>query len=175
MIRLGVRGWELHPGTSCAECPPGPGPRGRLWAGLFLQRYRNDPTAIAAIRDALGKDTPPFALTKLTTQGAIERMALLISHGDWHVHSPAVPKEAGAVGGESSVEEEDEAEMVSGLPVRNDRPAPPPPPPEEASLPRSADEAAIAAGMKLASELGIPFCEECARAALKRAREAAYA
>jgi hypothetical protein len=37
------------------------------------------------------------------------------------------------------------------------------------------DEAAIAAAMKMASRLGIPFCEECAKAALKRSQEPAYA
>ena len=62
------------------------------------------------------------------------------------------------------------------LPAIINSPEPPPQrPQEEGSLPRDADEAAIAAGMKMASLLGIPFCEECARAALKRAREAAYA
>jgi len=80
-----------------------------------------------------------------------------------------------AVGAESGAapEEEDEAEIVKAAPASREPVVRPQPIAEEGSMPRSADEAAIAESMKTASKLGIPFCEECAKAALKRTREAA--
>jgi hypothetical protein len=101
-------------------------------------------------------------------------MAKLLVDGAWHVHAPVLPKTEGAGGSES--EEIDLAEIVSSLPLSPTSPEPPAAKPQdEGSLPANADEAAIAEGLKMASLLGIPFCEECARAALKRAQEAAHA
>ena len=154
-------------------CKPYPGLRDRLWARMFLLRIAKDPLAAEAIRHALWRDAHPWVMTKTMGVDATGQMADLLSRGIWHVHAPPLPDDQG--GGVSEAEEEDIAE-IEQVPAASDGPAPrPAPPPEEGLLPRNADEAAIAAGMKLASLLGIPFCEECARAALKRAREAAVA
>jgi hypothetical protein len=175
MIRLGAEGWELHPGIECGNCDPYPGLRDRLWARMFLGRIASDPLAADAIRHALWCGVHPWTMTKTMGVDAVGQMADLLSRGIWHVHAPPLPDDQGGGGSEVEAEEEDMAEIAQA-PAASDGPAPrPAPPPEEGSLPRNADEAAIAAGMKLASLLGIPFCEECAKAALKRAREAAVA
>lgn len=177
MVRLGVRGWELYRGPACVEgCEPLSGLRDRFWARLWLQQLKSEPSALYNIRDILAESNTLWPLHKATIDQAIDCMANLFSDGEWHVHAPALPDNGGA-GGSNSAPSENEnlAEMLSALPTFNDRPEPPPPPQEEGALPRNADQEAIAAAMKLAAQLGIPFCEECARAALKRAHEAAYA
>jgi hypothetical protein len=175
MIRLGVHGWELRPGTECDDCEPYPGMRDLLWARIFLQGMAKDPLAVDAIRHLLWSETHPWTLTKVASVDQTGLMADLLSRGLWHVHAPPIPDDQGGGSSEVDAEEEDIADIEQGPASSND-PAPrAAPPPEEASLPRTADEAAIATAMKLAAELGIPFCEECAKAAMNRAREAAVA
>ena len=121
-------------------------------------------------------DVTWWPLHLATTDQVIDWMARLLELGEWHVHAPELPETGGAAGEDGAAEETDLAQIVSALPSRRESPEPPPVrAPEEGSLPGNADEAAIAAGMKMASLLGIPFCEECARAALKRKREAVSA
>jgi hypothetical protein len=174
MVRLGSRGWVLYRGAACADCQPYPGLRNASWARLWLQQFKSEPAALYEIRRMVVEADTWYPLHKSTDDDTIGWMAKLLADGAWHVHVPALPKTDGAGGSES--EEIDLAEIVSSLPALADSPKPPPPkPPDEGSLPADADEAAIAEGMKMASRLGIPFCEECARAALKRSREAAHA
>jgi hypothetical protein len=174
-IDLGKNGWELHPGPECDSCQPHPGLRNRLSARLFLKLLTKDAVVAAAIRRLLASGGLPWAHTRITADDLNHYAADLLSRGVWHVHPPVLCKGDGARSNESDSEEEDEAEIVQGPAVRNERAARPQPVPEEGSLPRSADEAAIADAMKLASQLGVPFCEECAKAAMKRAQEAAVA
>jgi hypothetical protein len=165
----------LHPGRECGNCEPYPGLRDRLWARMFLQGLARDPLAAIAIRHVLWGETHSWTMTKITGVDATGQMADLLSRGIWHVHAPPLPEDQGGGGGENEAEEEDIADIELAA-AASDGPAPrAAPPPEEALLPRNADEAAIAAGMKLASLLGIPFCEECAKAALARTRGAAVA
>jgi hypothetical protein len=178
MICLGASRWELHPGTKCADCHPYPSLRDRFWARTFVRNLMTEPLAATAIRQLLSREVHPWPLPRTTADDATEQLASLLNWGLWHVHAPALPKDNGGASGESDghqEEEKDIAEIVRA-PARRPEPAARPKPiEEEGSLPRTADEAAIANGMKLASRLGIPFCEECAKAALKRAREAAVA
>jgi len=176
MIRLGSRGWEICRGPACADCTPYPGLRDAFWARLWLRQFKNDPAVLYQIRHMVLEVDTWWALPRGTSDQVIDWMAKLLADGEWHVHAPVLPETGGAASGESSASEEvDLAEIVSSLPALTDSPAPPPPPQEEGLLPRNADEQAIAAAMKQAAAQGIPFCEECARAAMKRAQEAANA
>jgi hypothetical protein len=114
-------------------------------------------------------------MIKLFSVDAADLVADRLARGVWHVHAPARMEDQG--GSKSETEEPDIAEIEQApAAARSSDPAPrPAAPPEEGSLPRDADEAAIAAAMKAAAQLGVPFCEECARAALQRARGAAVA
>ena len=175
MIRLGSRGWELYPGAACADCQPYSGLRDAFWARQWLQQFKGDSAAQHEFRRVVSSSGTSWPLHIATTEQVIRWMARLLETGQWHVHAPALPDGAGG-GGSSAPEETDLAERVSSLPSLRGSPEPPPSrPQEEGSLPGNADEAAIAAAMKTASLLGVPFCEECARAALKRSQEAANA
>ena len=173
MSRLGAGGWELHRGPDCGGCEPVPGLRDRFWARLWLQRFRTDPQALYEIRRLLLETNTTWDLPRTTMDQAIDWMANLLRDGLWHVHAPVLHDKGAVSKGDSGAAVEEDVPTISAAPVRSPSAPPPPKPPEEGLLPANADEAAIAAAMKLASQLGIPFCEECARAALKRAREAA--
>jgi len=176
MIRLGVRGWELHRGPACDGCTPVPGLRDRFWVRAWLRQFKSDQASLFAIRQLVSECNTRWPLHKATTDQTIDWMSMLLAEGEWHVHSPVLHDGGAAGGGDTPpAEEEDLAEIVSATSIASERPDLPKPPAEEGALPRNADEEAIAQSMKLASEQGIPFCEECAKAALKRAREAAYA
>jgi len=174
LIRLGAHGWEMHPGSRCAGCTPYPGLRDRVFARVMVQRLAADPLALAAMRQVVYGAPPPWTMIRLFPGDTTELMVDLLARGVWHVHAPERPEDQG--GGQSEAEEADIAEIEQAPAASSSSDAArPAPPPEEGSLPRNADEAAIAAAMKLASQLGIPFCEECAKAALKRAKETAVA
>ena len=173
MIRLGTSGWELHSGQKCAGCQPYRGLRDGFSARILLQKLTKDAFAAETIRHLLWRQVHPWPLTRITADDATDHMAVLLSRGIWHLHAPALPQAGGV--SNCAPEEEDEAEFIKAAPASREPVARPQPLQEEGSLPRSADEAAIAAAMKMASRLGIPFCEECAKAALKRSPEPAYA
>jgi hypothetical protein len=174
-MRLGAHGWELHAGSRCVACEPYAGLRDRVFARVFVQRFLSDPMAMGAIREVLRLELPPWTMIRVFNVGTTELMTDLLARGLWHVHAPARMEDQG--GGQAEAEEPDiaEIEQAPAASTSNDPVRRPAPPPEEGSLPRNADEAAIVASLKLASEQGIPFCEECAKAALKRAQGAAVA
>jgi hypothetical protein len=119
MIRLGTSGWQLYPGTNCGHCQPYPGLRDRFWARVFLQQFTKEAGAATAIRNLLAQDVHPWALTKITADDATDQMAILLSRGIWHVHSPILPKSDGAADNVSYVgrEEADEAEVARAVPA----------------------------------------------------------
>jgi len=176
MVRLGGRDWEIHRGPECAACTPYPGLRDAFWARLWLRQFKSDPSVLYQIRHLVLEADTWWAVPRGTSDQVIDWMAKLLADGECHVHAPSLPDTDSAAPGESSAPEEvDLAEIVSSLPASPNSPALPPPPQKEGQFARNADEQAIAAAMKQASALGIPSCEECARAAMKRAQEAAHA
>jgi hypothetical protein len=174
MVRLGSQGWELHRGPACADCTPFPNLRDAFWAREFLRQFKSDSAAIYEFRQMVLPAVTWWPLRLATTEQVMGWMARLLELGEWHVHAPVLPDTDGAAGGGGS-EETDLAEIVSALAAVVEPAERPAPSLVEGSLPRDADEQAIAESMKNASALGVPFCEECAREAQKRAREAAIA
>jgi hypothetical protein len=150
------------------------GVRNHAAARMWLQQFKHDPLAMHQLRILLSESHLPWSLHRAQPYQVIDWVASLLGHGKWHVHAPVLV-DGGQTGDESSGDEADIADIETAAPVLNDRKDAPQRPQEEGSLPRSVDEATLVAGMKLASELGIPFCEECAKAAAKRALEAAFA
>ena len=174
MTRLGSQGWGVHGGDACPACSSAAGRRDMFWARQWLQQFRSDPAALATIRRLVLESETWWPLHKATNDQVIEWMAKLVGDGVWHAHAPVLPKDDSAGPGEAAAEV-DLAEIVSSAPAVRESPEPPPPPQEAALLPGNADEAAIATSMKTASALGIPFCEECAKAAaMKRAQGIAH-
>ena len=145
-----------------------------MFARVLVQRLAADPLALAAMRQVVYGAPPPWTMIRIFPVDTTELMVDLLARGVWHVHAPERPEDQG--GGQLEAEEADIAEIEQAPAASSSDAAPrPAPPPEEGSLPRNADEAAIAVSMKLAAKLGIPFCEECAKAALQRAKGAAVA
>jgi hypothetical protein len=83
-----------------------------------------------------------------------------LAQGLWRVHRPAREWVR------ASLAAEPDAGPAFPLDARSSPPPPSAaPPPEGSTFPNDADLAAIAAVQKAAAEMGIPFCEECAKAA----------
>ena len=172
MLRLGAQKWEVHRGSECHACKPVFGLRDRFWARQWLQQFKGDALAIRAIRDLLSNQSTSGTLSRMSDDDAIAQMANLLSCGTWHVHTQAV--EAARAGGagagkpaEAIPEEMVHAPEVRRLPARGRSSERSMPVEETASLPRTADEAAIATSLRRAADHGIPFCEECMKASLR--------
>jgi hypothetical protein len=161
LIKLG--GWQLHRVSKCSSARTLDALEQGTAAKNWLQAYRRDPFAMMAMRNVLRVEGPAIPVNRLRDEDVIEQVANLVKSGVWHVCEPVMRVYNVLVAQEPAV-----------MPVPRWGPAasPPPPPisdvPEPASLPANADQAATAAAMTLASKLGIPFCEECFKAALRR-------
>jgi hypothetical protein len=170
MLRLGAQKWELHRGSECQDCKPVFGLQDRFLARQWLRQFQGDAIAIRDIRDLLSHEGASGTLSRMTDDELIAQMANLLNYGFWHVHPQPVVVSAGGSSGAGTQAEAPEPE-ARRAPDRARSPEVPVPVEEAASLPGTADEAAIAATLKQASEQGIPFCEECMKAALRNAQQ----
>jgi hypothetical protein len=162
-------GWQLHRVSNCRSARTLDALHQGSAANQWLQAYRRDLFAMTAMRNVLRVEGPSIPMNRLRDQDVIEQVAHLVKSRLWHVCKPVVRVYNVSVAEEPAV-----------LPVPRRAASPPPPPgsnvPEPATLPPNADQAAIASAMTLASKLGIPFCEECFKKALRRgAAQAAVA
>jgi hypothetical protein len=169
VVKLG--GWQLHRVSNCSSARTLDALEQGSAAKQWLQAYRKDPFAMMAMRNVLRVEGPSVPMNRLRDEDVIEQVAHLVKSGLWHVCEPLMRVYNVSVAEEPA---------VLPVPRRGPSASPPPPPisdvPEPPSLPANADQAAIAAAMTLASKLGIPFCEECFKAALRRgAAQAAVA
>ena len=134
----------------------------KLREGRFalLRGVRTQGPALAALRRLLARH-PAGSLWRLTDDAVLKLLEQRLSDGrillyEW------VPER----GGGSS---EPEVAIGPAFPLEERRvSAPAPPPPDPAVFPDDAELAAIADGLKKASESGVPFCEECQKAAAAR-------
>jgi hypothetical protein len=144
----------------------------RFLARQWLRQFKGDAIAIRDIRDLLSHEGASGTLSRMTDDDLIAQMANVLNYGFWHVHpQPVVVSAGGSSGAGKQAEEPEPAPEARRAPARAGSPEVLVPVEEAASLPGTADEAAIAATLKRASEQGIPFCEECMKAALKNAQQ----
>jgi hypothetical protein len=167
VVNLG--GWQLHRASNCNSArildALGQGSAAKHW----LQACRNDPFAMTAMRNALRVEGAPVPMNRLREEDIIEQVAHLVKSGFWHVCEPVMRVYNVLLA---------EAPAVMPVPRWGSAASAPPPvsdAPEPASLPANADQAATAAAMAQASKLGVPFCEECFKAAVRRAAAQAAA
>jgi len=126
---------------------------------------------MSAMRKALFVERWSTALTRFRNDDVIKQVAHLLESGRWHVCQPVMRVYPIRVVKESG---QGFLPVPRRAPRKSEAPPPPPPElPEAPTLPANADQAAMAASMKTASELGIPFCEECFKEALRRSAVAA--
>jgi len=160
LMSLGT--WQLHRATDCRNQRLGgldSGSAARLW----LQSQQKDSFAMTAIRRVLVEEGPSFAQIRLRDEDVIEQVANLLRSGIWHVCEPVMPV--------YRVISSSEPAFIP-VPRRGREPqssTPPPEPPTPPTLAGNADQLAIAAVLTQASEDGVPFCEECAKAAARLA------
>jgi hypothetical protein len=160
---MGLGGWQLHRASDCHL--------GRKLEGLhkgssardWLRTHRKDAFAMTAMRKALLVEGWSLSLTRLRDEDIIEQAAHLLKSGLWHVCEPVVQLH------KAFISEDTGPSAFVPVPRRGPRSPEPPPPardiPEEDTLAGNADQAAIAAVLANAASSGIPFCEECAKAA----------
>ena len=166
VVPLGT--WQLHQSANCSSSRKLDGLQVGLSANHWLQNYRKDVYAMTTMRSALRAEVLSRPVCGMREEDVIEQVANLIKSGRWHICEPAMRVYAVAVVQQPA---------VASVPRRAAPSSAPPPPvsiaPDPDSLPANADQAATAATMSLASELGVPFCEECFKQALRNAAAAA--
>jgi hypothetical protein len=168
-----LSGWQLHrSGGRCLARRPKELEHGSS-AKHWLQRFRQDSFAMTTMRQVLLVEGWSMALPRLREDAVIEQVAHLLESRRWHVCEPVMKLYP------INVLKERANAPFTPVPRRGPRQSEAPPPPrevpEEATLPVNADQAAIAAVLKNASQLGVPFCEECVKRALGRAAAAVIA
>jgi hypothetical protein len=168
-LAVNLGGWQLHRVGNCGSTRTLDALEQGTAAKQWLQAYRKDPFAMMAMRNVLRVEGPAVPMNRLRDEDVIEQVAHLVKSGLWHVCEPVMRVYNVLLAQEPA---------IMPVPRWGSATSSPPPPtdvPEPDSLPANADQAAIAAGMALASKLGIPFCEECFKKALRRAASQAAA
>jgi len=160
----GIGGWQLHRAIECRLARRLEGLEIGLSAKHWLQTYRRDPFAMTAMREVLLAEDSSQPVNRWREIDVIDQVAHLLKSGHWHVCEPVMQIYPITLSKES-------AQSVSApVPRKASRSSEPPPPvsevPDQATLAGNADQAAIAAALTLAAAGGIPFCEECTKAAL---------
>lgn len=160
VVNLG--GWQLHRVSNCGSAQVLDALEQGSAAKHWLQAQLKDPFAMTAMRTALRVEGSPVPMNRLRDEDVIEQVAHLVKGGLWHVCQPVM-----------RVYNVMLAEEPAVMPVPRRGSAASPPPlvsdvAEPASLPANADQVATAAALSQASQLGVPFCEECFKAALRR-------
>ncbi len=158
---IGLGGWQLHRAGECLLARRLAGIEIGLSARYWLQSFRQDTFAMTAMRKVLLAEGSTLLLTRLREEDAIEQVAHFLKSGRWHVCEPVMRVYP------VTAKEPAPAAFIP-FPRRAPRPSEPAPVREVAETPTlagNADQAAIAAVLKLAASTGVPFCEECAKMA----------
>jgi hypothetical protein len=154
-VPIGNDGWYL--------CDRGDRPDGeytefhgnRTLALQWAYQFRGDYFSLGTLRRLAGDSFPPR-----TDEQIAQELAWRLTSGAWVARRDVVRTEGGAGA---------RTEAPPAFPMGDRRPPPPRAPgpgPEAALFPGDIDPEAIAEAQKQAAALGVPFCEECLRAAL---------
>jgi hypothetical protein len=124
-----------------------------------------------AMRRVLVEEGLSFPQNRLRDNDVIDQVANLVTRGVWHFCEPMMrifPISASASSESAFVPVPRRGRAPQSFatsPPPQELPAPP-------TLAGYADQAAIARVLEAASQTGVPFCEECAKAATARAAAA---
>jgi hypothetical protein len=168
---LKLSGWQLHRSIRPCFARRPQELENRASAKHWLQAFRHDSFAITAMRRALAEDGSGLGLHGLREDQIIDGVARLLESRRWHVCQPVVrayPINLAEDPGQGAI-----LPVPRRAPRQPDAFLPPLEMPEPATLAGNADQAAIAAALRAAAALGIPFCEECAKKAAARAANVA--
>lgn len=159
--------WDFHAWHQCEAKSETWTPAGRHTALVWLRQFKGDPASMSGLRSmvhALHPATLPPGFSN--DEQVLEALSGLLSSGVLHVHSVPPPVTgyrdpayvaAPAQAAPATRRPAPSQSSSSTAPVRAA---------EEADTFSSAtDAAATAAVLRSAAESGVPFCEECAKAA----------
>jgi hypothetical protein len=156
---MGLGGWQLHRTSESCLGQKLEGLENGLSAIHWLQTYRNDAFAVTSMRNVLLIEGSPLPVSHLREEDIIKQVAHLLKSGVWHVCEPVMRVYNVLLAQEPAI-----MPVPRGAFARSAQPPPVSDIPDPATLPRNADQAAIAAVLTLAAMRADAFCEECARA-----------
>lgn len=158
--------WKLCRSDRCANCEPMPGLRDSYWSRQWLQQFATDPISMFALRGLLTQEGHQ-PVCDLSDSGILDAVVADLSSGALHICGQTVMVVPEASAGPAQPASDPPPPKVERTPaVQTVSKRRPEPAPEAATLSAHTDLVAVAQSLKSASEHGIPFCEECARAAL---------
>jgi hypothetical protein len=123
-------------------------------ARQFLSQFKSDPVAMASLRTLVGERDWLHSPARLSDDEVIKAVGSLLARGDlvagfeWKPRIKAPVKEEAEAAGAASPSREPQAQE-----------------PDPNTFGGDHDAAAQAAALSAAAQSGVPFCEECARAA----------
>lgn len=139
--------------------------RDRSAARAALARARTDAADVRALRRFVAEQLPARAF-QLDDAAVFDQVVAWLATGKLRLALP--PREIAARSGKKP-----EAQAPIAEPARPAAASEPAPALVESTFPDDIDAPAIAAAMKEAARLGIPFCEECTRKRLAQGRAGA--
>lgn len=136
----------------------------RRWTLLWLQQFKGDSFKVRTLRDVL-RNHISLPLSQMADQVVCEQVAELFTSRRLHIHQKKVEAPAGGVAPEP---EKYVAFPFTGRRPRAPEPLPPPPLDPPTFSPNVEVSSQVAALVAAAAE-GIPFCQECQKAAVAAA------
>jgi hypothetical protein len=120
MLRLGAHQWQTYRHGECAQCRLAATLRDRSAAREWLQQFKSDAMAMAALRQMLAQETGvPLRLDRAADDDVIEQAAQCLASGLWHVHAPHGMGAAwqSPKGGDGAAEEQNDKDSPKKPPI----------------------------------------------------------
>jgi hypothetical protein len=169
---IGSSRWQVHWWLTCGKDCKAIRFSDRQAALFWLRQFRSDFMAMARLRSLVTEHAGGKAsLWRQGDDGLFGELAWFLQRGDLHVHRVPMPT-LGANRGQIATSAPVPPPAPARAPASPRGIAPAKAPDDPATFSDRADAAAQAAVLRGAAASGLPFCEECARAAAA-AREAA--
>lgn len=163
--------WVIHSGQRCRESDRPWRFSDRQAASSWLKQFRPDPHFMASLRAVLSEHGHAGArFWRSSDEEALQALSWLLSSGVLHAHRVPAPATRGRSAATASASPQAAASSPKPTASRTSSASPPPTPVAEAdTFSAQTDAAATAAVLRSAAASGVPFCEECAKAASGRA------
>lgn len=167
--------WDFHTWDRCGELGGARNFADRKAAAFWLMQFKSDLSAMANFRTlaASSSDAGP-ALIRSNDNEVLKILSSLLDRGILHAHSLPAPATAFRFGQSSAVsgKETPAARSPNTSQRASTQPQPSTAPQklaeEDDTFSYTTDGAATAAVLRSAAASGVPFCEECAKAAAAR-------
>lgn len=166
--------WDFHPWHRCEALSALTTFPDRHAAFCWLKQFRSDPVSMAILHSVVAEGGPGGSVSsRYGDDQVLEDLSWLLSRGVLHAHRVPPPRTAWRI-----AEEEADSAEAAAFPSRPVTPqagavsSPAKAVEELDTFSSQTDAAATAAVLRSAAADGLPFCEECAKAAAA-ARKAA--